>query len=350
MKGKHRVIRRVIGVVTGRAIVGRAGVAQRIIVADRHRLVMGHEKAELRPRRGTPGVDPRDRAGPLQPDRRLTARIVGVTVFGEPCLMRAPAQFGRLEPFGNEAFHRPGIDEGAARARDAAGLRVALRDMNALDAKRLHQLSPAFAVLGRGGFLAGIAGEGQQRFLDEPRHHPGVRPAAGYRRRPAGVCRLFVADLLAQGVIRTLGVILRLEVEPVPWLHHRIDIENAHLAAELHDIERGGIDAEVHAETFPVGKEPPQDVAIIVARDSDLFVADLALAQEGMHRGIRLHHHQLVRVIIEVAFDQRERALSDGTEADDDDGAVDATVNGIVGHGALRWILRGHKGFGPVLE
>jgi hypothetical protein len=44
-----------------------------------------------------------------------------------------------------------------------------------------------------------------------------------------------------------------------------------------------------------------------------------------------LDHGELGRIEFEVALDQRERALADRAEANDDDGAVDAAVGSVLG-------------------
>ena len=75
-----------------------------IVIGDTDRFIMGYQIAELRAGGRAPAMDAGDRAGAVQPDCGLRPGAVTTGVLGKPCLMCAPAQFGRLEPFGDETF------------------------------------------------------------------------------------------------------------------------------------------------------------------------------------------------------------------------------------------------------
>jgi hypothetical protein len=203
-----------------------------------------------------------------------------------------------------------------------------------LTPERLHQPRPAGAVGGHRDVAAGVGGEAHQRLLHEPAHHAGIGAAAGHGGRAAGVLRLLVPHGLAEGIVGPRRVVLGLEVVARPGLHHGVDVEDADLAAEFHEVERRGVDAQVHAEAPALGEEPAQNLAVVRLRDRDLEVADPALSKVVVRGVIGLDHRQLLRVEFEMPLDQRERALADRAEADDDDRAVDPAVNGVIGrHG-----------------
>src|SRR5260370_38324795 len=102
-----------------------------------------------------------------QVDRRLAAEIMAPAVTGKMPLMRAPAELGRLRTFAVEAVDRPGVDEFARRLRDRRNLGVAFGDMDRPDPEALRELCPAGAVGGDRGRRLGVAGDVNQRLLDE---------------------------------------------------------------------------------------------------------------------------------------------------------------------------------------
>ena len=175
---KHGVVAGMVGVVAGRPVLGRMPRSDRVVIRDRDGLVMGDEVAELWPRRRAPRVHARDRPGALQPDRRLAACVMPMAVLREPGFVRAPAEFGRLKALRDETLDRPCVHEDVPRSRHAARLRVALGDVDALDAQPPHHLRPAGPVARRRDGLADIARQCFERLLHEPAHHPGVRAAA----------------------------------------------------------------------------------------------------------------------------------------------------------------------------
>ena len=151
----------------------------------------------------------------------------------------------------------------------------------------LHQLCPAIAVAG-GGFLeleAEIAGEIDQRLLDEPRDHAGIGAAAGDGGRAAGILGDFLAHGLAQRIVGAGGVVgLVVEVEAEPGLDHRVDVEHAELAAELHQVQRRGVDREIDAEAlaFALGEQRREELLVVLLRDAILDEGDAALVEQRL--------------------------------------------------------------------
>src|SRR5262249_50040338 len=147
-------------------------------------------------------------------------------------LMGAPPEFGRLQALRHEAFDRPGVDEDAAGLRIARALRIALGDVDALDAGALHQARPVFARLRLAGD-AEVARHVDERLLDHPRHHAGVGAAAAHRGVAARPAPAQVEHAFAQRVVRTrsdrAGAV---GVEAGPRLDHGVDVEGIDVFAE----------------------------------------------------------------------------------------------------------------------
>ena len=199
--------------------------------------------------------------------------------------------------------------------------------------------------LGTVGVRSEVGGEAEEGFLEEPGDHAGVGAAAGDGGGAAGIGQLLGADGLAQGVV---GAVLRrereVEVVAGPGLDHGVDVEDAELAAEAHDVERAGVDREVDAEAAAVGEELGQKSPVVLGGYGGVDEADAALLEEGAVDVGGVDDGDLVGVVDEVALDQRQGALADRAEADHHDRAVYPPVARIgLGHrrplpvdGALR--------------
>ena len=169
--------------------------------------------------------------------------------------MRPPPEFRRLESLGDEAVDRPGVPEDADRLRVGGPLGVALGDVHSLDPGRLHVPGPAGTVTGRGlGQVETEVGDQlHQRRLDEPRHHAGVGPATGHRRRSSRRHPTFGQNGGTQSLVGTpLVVGAGVVVEALPWFDDGVDVEHAELATQSHDLEGGGVDREVDAEPLAI--------------------------------------------------------------------------------------------------
>ena len=167
-------------------------------------------------------------------------------------------------------------------------------------------------------------------FLEEPRHHPGVRAAAGDRRRAAGMRALLGPHHLAQRVVGApRRIAADLEVEAGPRLDDGVDVEDAELAAKPQDVERARLDGQVQAEPATLGEQAAEDLPMVLARERRPDVVDAALREEDRVLVRGLDHVDVARIVAEVALDQRQRAAADRAEADHDDGAVDAAVDRV---------------------
>ena len=235
----------------GRPVDRLAVLAEREVIGDGDRLVVGDQEAVVRTRRRAPrahpGIGPRLQQ--VNRCRRPDCRRLGIR--RQPFLVGAPAEFGRLHSLGKEAFHRPGVDEDVALLRLAGPLGVALGDVDALDADVAHQPRPAGAIAWSrlDEIEAECIGDIDQRLLREPRHHAGIGPAARHRGRATWHAGLLLANRVAHGVVGPrLGRDRAIEVEAGPRLHDRVDVGDADLAAEPQDVQRRRVDRKVDAE------------------------------------------------------------------------------------------------------
>ena len=113
---------------------------------------------------------------------------------------------------------------------------------------------------------------------------PGLAPQQETAVVPPGLLRLLGAHRLAE---RVVGARLRagdlVEIEARPGLDDGVDVERAELAAEPHDVERGGVDREVDAEALAaaVGEQRRQQLAVVVAGHRLVDEADAVLVEDG---------------------------------------------------------------------
>src|ERR1700733_649711 len=262
-------------------------------------------------------------------------------------LVGAPAEFGRLHAFGQEAFHRPGVDEDLDRLRLFGALGVALGDMDAFDAGLLGERAPFLAGLRLLELQPEVGGDVQKRLLDEPRHHAGIGAAAGNRRGAAGSLAARRQHGLAQRIVRArFRPELCIEVEPGPGLDHGVDVKGADLAAEFHDVDRRRVDRQIDAKALPaaLGEQRTEELAVIVARYRLMDEAYAAIVQEFAVFVLGVDDHEAGFVIIEMTLDQRQRAFADRAEADHDNRPGDTGVDGPCGHNAkspaaMYWVI-----------
>ena len=221
-------------------------------------------------RGGRPGAHPRAGARPQQIDRTIRPIAMPLALRRHMFLMRPPAEFGGLQPFRDEAFNRPCVDEDAHGLRRLGALRVAFGDMNALHADVAAQAAP----IPRGssapsGLEADVARDIEQSLLDEPRHHAWIGAAAGDRRR-AGPERLaLVEHFLAKRIVRALRQREpRVDVEARPGLADRVDIERTQFMREADDRGGGNFDREIDDESLArsLGEQRLQQIDEIFPR------------------------------------------------------------------------------------
>ena len=234
----------------------------------------------LRLRRGRPRAHPRAGARALEIDRRVAAEVVPGRAGRHRLLVRAPAELGGLHAFREEALDRPGVDELAPRLGVAGALGVALGDVDALDADALHQPRPVLARLRLDDVELELAGDVEQRLLHHPGHHAGVGAAAAHRGDAAGAAAAQVEHPLAQRVVRALrDRAIAVGVEARPRLHHGVDVEGVDVLGELHQLDRRGVDRQVHdhAAARPRGEQRGEQLAIVLLGHRLVEEADLAL-------------------------------------------------------------------------
>src|SRR5438874_11958062 len=111
---------------------------------------MGDQKPVIGPFERGPATDPRCRTRPQQIDRRTAPEIVPTPILRKMPFMRPPAELGGLRALADKAVDRPGVDEFARLFGDRRDLRVALGDMDDLEAELLGQNCPIGAPA-RGG-------------------------------------------------------------------------------------------------------------------------------------------------------------------------------------------------------
>ena len=234
-------------------------------------------------------------AAPDRSRRRSRSRGGGRSAASAFSWVPKPSSAG-CRPSEHEALDRPGVDELAARLGVAGALGVALGDVDALDADALHQPAHSSRVFGSAGRDAGVAGDVEQRLLDEPGHHAGVGAAAvhsGHAARPAAA---EVQHALAERVVRALrqrdlGVI----VEARPRLGDGVDVVAVEVLAEVHQVDRGGIDRQIddHAAPRPGREQRGQHLAVVLLGQADLDELELALVEQRPVGVDRIDHHEL---------------------------------------------------------
>src|SRR5688572_5972218 len=108
-------------------------------------------------------------AGLHEVDRRTVAGVVPLAVARKVLLVGTPAELCRLLPFAHETVHRPGVLELVELLRLRGELRVALGDVDHLDAELARELAPVVARRRVAGIDAGVTRDVEQRLLDEMR-------------------------------------------------------------------------------------------------------------------------------------------------------------------------------------
>jgi hypothetical protein len=148
------------------------------------------------------------------------------------------------------------------------------------------------------------------------------------RRRTLALDR---AHLLAQRVVRPRGERLRLvEVASGPGLDAGVDVERVDVAAQPDQVGGGHVDRQVDDEA--PGGDRLQHLAVVIGPQRDLAEAHALELAQAPARVVRVDHHHLVAGRPDVAQDQRQGALADRAEADDDDGPVVVDLGGKQAH------------------
>src|ERR1035441_9903685 len=122
-----------------------------------------------------PCAYPGTRARARQVNGAARPHLVAAAVRRKMFLVRAPAEFGGLSPFADEAVHRPGVDEFIRLLGYIGDLGVALRDMHDLDAELLCESRPSLAARRHAGIHSRVLGNIEQGLLDQVRHQAWIR-------------------------------------------------------------------------------------------------------------------------------------------------------------------------------
>jgi hypothetical protein len=208
--------------------------------------------------------------------------------------------------------------------------------VHALDADALHQLRPILAGLRLVRLDADVAGDVEQRLLDEPGHHARIGAAAvdhGDAARPA---LAQVENAFTKRIVRALRQReLRVVVKSCPRLGDRVDVVAVQVPAEVHDVDRRGVDRQVddHAAARPGVEQRGQHLAVVGLGQSDFDELQLALVEQPAVGVDRIDADELRTVERDVALQERQEAPADRAKADHHNGAVETGENTPVGHG-----------------
>ena len=190
--------------------------------------------------------------------------------------------------------------------------------------------------------MAEVAGEVDEGRLHEPRHHARVGAAARHRSGAARRPPLLVDHRRAQRVVGARRVVaILVVVEAGPRLDDGVEVQHAELAAQLHDVERRGVDRQVDAEALPVAlaEQRREQRSIVVGGDVLTQVAHTELVEQRPVTVVGVDDGESLTVEVDVAVEQRQGAAADRAEADHDHGPGDACEraggNGRGGHANL---------------
>ena len=161
---------------------------------------------------------------------------------------------------------------------------------------------------------------------------PGLAPCVS---TAVGACLARVAQrqrLLAQRVVgaprRREG---RVGVAARPGLDAGVEVERALLPAELDQRDRRDVDRQVEQEVAAADQRV-EHVAEVLARQRVLDEADAVFRRDLGAGIVGGDDRDLVGLDADVPQDQRQHALADAAEADDDQAAGERDVNGVAGH------------------
>ena len=260
----------------------------------------------------------------MQVDRGAAALVVAHAVGREVALVTAPAELARLQRFVDEGVDRPGVDELARLAPRQCVLRVAFGDMDDANPESLGEQRPAFAI-GRRARVATVAGDVEERLLDEVRREPGIGAVREQRRRRASARLAQRERSLAERVVgsRCRGE-ARVGVLPMPWLDRGVEIERAALATENDQVDAAHAHGQVEEEVAGLQFRREQGT-VVVARQPRCDRRDARRVRCGDADRIGRHDENLLS-LGDVTQQQRQRALPRAAEADHDDAAAKADV------------------------
>jgi hypothetical protein len=249
MQREYRVVARVVGVVNRRPVNRLAVFAHREMVGDGDRFAVRDQESMVRAFQRRPAAHARGRAGPVEVNRGIAAVTVAFGARRPLFLMRAPAQFRRLQPFGNKAIDRPCVDEFAALLAAPRHLRVALGNVDDPDAQPPRQVGPVLMAGWPGELKPGIDGQVPQSLFHEGRRKARVGPLRHDGRGPVPFVHAKGQHLFTQGVVgapgqRRTGI----GITAGPGLNAGVEVHHTAAPAKHHQGQTGHIDGQVQQE------------------------------------------------------------------------------------------------------
>ena len=163
---------------------------------------MSNQKAMIGSFERCPAAHASNRSRPQQVYRCAGTKIVTAAVRWKMPLVRPPAELGRLGAFTDEPVDRPGVDEFVRLLGPIRDLRIALGDMDHLDAERLGKAGPIGAVCRNLVLQAVVPRQIDQSLFDKMRHETGIGAVRQDRGRAAGITGTKSQCALAQRVVR----------------------------------------------------------------------------------------------------------------------------------------------------
>ena len=257
------------------------------------------------------------RARARQVDRRPAAEFVLLAVARKMFFVRAPAEFARLRALADETVDRPCVDELEPALARIGDLRIALRAMDRLDRELHRKTRPVFALLRLGGALADVARKVDQRLLDPVRNQPGIGAVRrDHRRRPARILLAQPQHFFAQTVVgaprcRHAGVVVAAE----PGLDAGVEIHDAALAAERDQIDARHLDRQVEQEIAMLEQRLEHGLVVLARQRLDVEL-DAEMLRLLDAAGVAGEDGDALGRHVDVPQQQRQAALTDGTESD----------------------------------
>ena len=205
--------------------------------------------------------------------------------------------------------------------------------MDHLHLQLVRQSRPLLARARIAGVDAGVGREIQQRLLDEVRHQAGIRAVRQHRRRTVLVRLAQGERFLAQRVVGAPGRRdRRVGVTAGPRLDARIEIQRALLVRELDQRDARNVDRQVQQE-IAAADQRIEHLAVVVARERVDDELDAVLRRLALARFVRRDDGDALGLDADVTQHERQHALADTAETDEDQAVRKLHVDGKIRHG-----------------